>query len=173
MLSFFEISLTKGHMTPPHTLPRALERMIKLNSVSSTFPLWLSVSWGSRGASVRLHPGVRDAQLGRRGRSRAPPAQGRANEGPGGCRPSGYADHGLIGLMRCSSSSARSGTAGRSRTKQGGEAYCWALRVRERRFVELFLSDVENAYLGHSEGRWIIVSKIFFGTKKNLIRDLS
>lgn len=120
----FKISLITGHMTPPCTPPRALERMIKRNSVSSTLPLWLGVSWGSRGASVRLHPGVRDAQLGRRGQSRAPPAQGCANEGPGGCRPSGYADHGLIGLMRCSSSSARSGTAGRSRTKRGGEACC-------------------------------------------------
>lgn len=95
---------------------------------------------GSEGAGLRFRPG--SGTLSWAGEDRAEPNQHRPAlmKGLAAGRPPGYADHGLIGLMRCSSSSARSGTAGRSRTKQGGEAYCWALWVRKRKrlLVELF-----------------------------------
>lgn len=122
------------------------------NSVSSTTSLPVLALCqrsepGSEGAGVRLRPG--SGTLSWAGEDRAEPHQHRAAlmKGQAAGRPSGYADHGLIGLMRCSVSSARSGTTGRSRTKQGGEACCWALWVRKRKrllslseFVELFLS---------------------------------
>lgn len=135
-------------------------------------PLWLPVSGPSRwseGAGVGLRPG--SGTLSWAGEDRAESQQHRAAlmKGQAAGRPPGYADHGLIGLMRCSVASARSGTAGRSGTKRGGEAYCWALWVRQRKgllslpeFVFLKLkmltSAVENSLCGHWKGlksfRW-------------------
>lgn len=85
----------------------------------------LSLVW----ARVGVRPG--SGTLSWAGEDRAEPHQYRPAlmTGQAAGRPPGYADHGLIGLMRCSSSSARSSTAGRSCTKQGGEAHCLSLWV--------------------------------------------
>lgn len=95
---------------------------------------WLFVSGRepmSGGAGVRLRPG--SGTLSWVGQDRAEPRQHRAAlmKGQAAGRPSGYADRGLIGLMRCSVASARSSTTGQRRTKQGGKGLLLGQRQEE------------------------------------------
>lgn len=154
------------------TLKQWLNLFASLNSVSSATSLpALAVCQqpepGSEGAGVRLRPG--SGTLSWTGEDGAGPHQHRAalmKVKAAGMAP-GYADHGLIGLMRCSSSWVRSGTVGWSRTKQGGELsnmgqkeeetsitawVCWVFLK-----LKIYPSCVEISCSGHSN--WLKLSK--------------
>lgn len=85
---------------------------------SSALALCQRFQPGSGGAGVKLHSG--SGTLSWAGEDGAEPRQHRAAlmKGQAAGRPSGYADRGLIGLMRCSVALARSGTTGRSRAER-------------------------------------------------------